>query len=335
MIELIDIKKEYVTKNAAPFIALHNIQLKVEKGEIFGVIGRSGAGKSTLLRSINLLERPTSGTVIVGGDKLTKLGEKALQEKRQKIGMIFQHFNLLSTATVRENIAFPLKISKLPAKAVRQKVDALIELVGLTAQQHQYPRQLSGGQKQRVGIARALANDPDVLLCDEATSALDPQTTDSILSLLRDINRKMGITILLITHEMGVIRAICDRVAVMEYGQIVESGTVLDVFLNPVHPITREFVSEVSDTLGSEALNSFSGAGRVVRIDFRGDQTYEPVLYETVRGTNATFAILQGTVSRMKDVPYGQLIVELRGTDEEVRRIVAELGQRGLAVSEL
>ncbi|MCR2807824.1 methionine ABC transporter ATP-binding protein [Paenibacillus soyae] len=335
MIELIDIEKQYIRKKAEPFIALRGVSLKLEKGEIFGVIGRSGAGKSTLLRSINLLERPTSGTVIVGGDDLTKLGEKELQEKRKKIGMIFQHFNLLSTATVRENIAFPLKISKLPAKAIRQKVDELLELVGLTAQQHQYPRQLSGGQKQRVGIARALANDPDVLLCDEATSALDPQTTDSILSLLRDINRKMGITILLITHEMGVIRAICDRVAVMEYGQIVESGTVLDVFLNPVHPITREFVSEVSDTLGSEALNAFAGAGRVVRINFRGEQTYEPVLYETVRGTSATFAILQGTVSRMKDVPYGQLIVELRGSDEDVNRIITELGQRGLAVSEL
>lgn len=335
LIELIDIEKEFIRKKEDPLIALRGINLKVEKGEIFGVIGRSGAGKSTLLRSINLLERPSSGTVLVGGDDLTKLSEKELQKKRQKIGMIFQHFNLLSTATVRENIAFPLKISKLPAKATRKKLDELIELVGLTSQQHHYPRQLSGGQKQRVGIARALANDPDVLLCDEATSALDPQTTDNILSLLKDINFKLGITILLITHEMGVIRSICDRVAVMEYGQIVESGTVLDVFLNPVHPITREFVSEVSDTPGSEALNAFSGAGKVVRINFRGEQTYEPVLFETVRGTNATFAILQGTVSRMKDVPYGQLIIELRGSDSDVNRIIAELGQRGLAVNEL
>lgn len=335
LIELIDIEKIYITSKKTEFTALSGVNLKIEKGEIFGVIGRSGAGKSTLLRSVNLLERPTSGTVIVGGENLTELKEYALQDRRKKIGMIFQHFNLLSTATVRDNIAFPLKISKLPPKEVKRRVDDLLELVGLTAQQHQYPRQLSGGQKQRVGIARALANEPDVLLCDEATSALDPQTTDSILTLLKDINRKMGITILLITHEMNVIRAVCDRVAVMEYGQIVESGTVLDVFLNPVHPITREFVSEVSDTLGSEALNAFEGAGRVVRINFRGEQTYEPVLYETVRGTNATFAILQGTVSRMKDVPYGQLIVELRGGDDEVDRIIAELDRRGLAVSEL
>ncbi|RIX47285.1 methionine ABC transporter ATP-binding protein [Paenibacillus nanensis] len=335
MIELIDIEKAYIRKKAEPFVALRGVNLKLEKGEIFGVIGRSGAGKSTLLRSINLLERPTSGTVIVGGVDLTALGEKELQEKRKKIGMIFQHFNLLSTATVRDNIAFPLKISKLSSKAIKERVDELLELVGLTAQQHQYPSQLSGGQKQRVGIARALANDPEVLLCDEATSALDPQTTDSILSLLKDINRKMGITILLITHEMAVIRSICDRVAVMEHGQIVESGTVLDVFLNPVHSITKEFVSEVSDTLGNDTLSAFEGDGRVVRINFRGEQTYEPVLYETVRGTNATFAILQGTVSRMKDVPYGQLIVELRGSDDDVDRIIAELKTRGLAVNEL
>lgn len=335
LIELIDIEKVYITSKKTEFTALHGVNLKIEKGEIFGVIGRSGAGKSTLLRSVNLLERPTSGTVIVGGEILTDLREHTLQERRKKIGMIFQHFNLLTTATVRDNIAFPLKISKLPAKEIKRRVDDLLELVGLTAQQHQYPRQLSGGQKQRVGIARALANEPDVLLCDEATSALDPQTTDSILALLKDINSKMGITILLITHEMNVIRAVCDRVAVMEYGQIVESGTVLDVFLNPVHAITREFVSEVSDTLGIDALNGIEGAGRVVRINFRGEQTYEPVLYETVRGTSATFAILQGTVSRMKDVPYGQLIVELRGDDEDVDRIIAELGRRGLAVNEL
>lgn len=307
----------------------------MEKGEIFGVIGRSGAGKSTLLRSINLLERPSKGKVIVGGDQLTTMREKQLQAKRRTIGMIFQHFNLLSTATVRDNIAFPLKIAKLTAKAQKERVDELLQLVGLTAHEHKYPSQLSGGQKQRVGIARALANKPDVLLCDEATSALDPQTTDSILSLLKEINQKMGITILLITHEMAVIRAICDRVAVMERGQIVESGTVLDVFLNPQNEITKEFVSEVSDSLGKDKFGSFEAQGRVVRIHFRGEQTYEPVLYDTVRGTDATFAILQGTVSRMKDVPYGQLIVDLRGNKDDVDRIITELGKRGLAVSEL
>lgn len=335
MIHLNDIEKVYRTGKKSSFIALRGINLKVEKGEIFGVIGRSGAGKSTLLRSVNLLERPTGGTVIVGGDKLTELSEKALQEKRKQIGMIFQHFNLLTTATVRDNVTFPLRIAKLGANRIKPRVDELLELVGLTAYQHHYPKQLSGGQKQRVGIARALANDPEVLLCDEATSALDPQTTDSILSLLKEINRRMGITILLITHEMGVIRAVCDRVAVMDHGRIMESGTVLDVFLSPRESVTREFVSEVSDTFGSEAIDAYRVQGRMVRIHFRGRQTYEPVLYETVRRTDATFAILQGTVSKMKDVPYGQLIVELRGSDGEVDRIIEELGQQGLEVSRL
>lgn len=335
LIELTDIDKIYITAQKSSFMALRGIHLKVEKGEIFGVIGRSGAGKSTLLRSVNLLERPTRGKVIVGGVELTGLKEKELQEKRKRIGMIFQHFNLLSTATVRDNIAFPLKISKLPGSKLNRRVDELLELVGLRAQQHQYPSQLSGGQKQRVGIARALANEPEVLLCDEATSALDPQTTDSILTLLRDINQKLGITILLITHEMGVIRSVCDRVAVMDQGEIVELGSVLDVFLNPQHQVTREFVSEVSDSAGPLTIGTSEAEGRIVRIHFRGEQTYEPVLYETVRGTDATFAILQGTVSKMKDVPYGQLIVELRGSDDDVDEIILELGKRGLGVNEL
>ncbi|MBH5319079.1 ATP-binding cassette domain-containing protein [Paenibacillus sp. GSMTC-2017] len=335
MIELIDINKQYRRSDKSYFHALSGINLKIEKGEIFGVIGRSGAGKSTLLRSVNLLERPSSGTVIVGDNNLMLLKEKELQDRRKQIGMIFQHFNLLSTATVRDNIAFPLKISKKSSNEIAVRVDELLELVGLTNHQHQYPRQLSGGQKQRVGIARALANEPDVLLCDEATSALDPETTDSILTLLRDINRKMGITILLITHEMDVIRAVCDRVAVMDHGQIVESGTVLDIFLNPTNKVTKQFVSEVFDTLGEETFGARQTQGKIVRIAFRGEQTYEPILYEAVRGTDATFAILQGTVSKMKDTPYGQLVVELRGSNADVSRIIAELGQRGLGVSEL
>jgi len=331
LIELTDVHKEYRTKDTVVH-ALRNITLKVEKGEIFGIIGHSGAGKSTLLRCVNLLEKPTSGTVKVGGVVLTGLGEKELQQRRKKIGMIFQHFNLLSTATVRENIAFPLKISKYPRDAIRHRVDELLELVGLTEHGHKYPSQLSGGQKQRVGIARALANEPDVLLCDEATSALDPQTTDSILALLLDINRKLGITILLITHEMHVIRSICDRVAVMDQGSIIELGDVLSVFLNPQHERTREFVSQVSDELDTDMLRS-RAEGRVVRINYKGDTAYEPILYETVRSTAASFVILQGTVSRMKDTPYGQLIVELRGSQSDTDQIIAELRRRGLDVT--
>ncbi len=335
LIELIGIDKEYRAKNRI-VTALQHVNLTVKKGEIFGVIGRSGAGKSTLLRCVNLLERPTNGQVIVGGQDLTSLKEGELQKERKRIGMIFQHFNLLSTATVEQNIAFPLKLSKLPQKKIAAKVASLLELVGLSQHRKQYPSQLSGGQKQRVGIARALASDPDILLCDEATSALDPQTTESILELLKDINAKLGITILLITHEMGVIRAICDRVAVMDQGQIVELGDVLDVFLKPQHEVSKQFVSEVADSIDGSAFNREAGSGgRILRIIFRGEQTYEPVLYETVKETGATFAILQGTVSRMKDTPYGQLVVELRGSDADVDAVVGGLCSRGLEVSVL
>lgn len=331
LIQLTGVNKDYISKQSVVH-ALLDINLQVDKGEIFGIIGHSGAGKSTLLRCVNLLERPSSGTVTVGGVVLTELSEKELQERRKKIGMIFQHFNLLTTATVWENIAFPLRISKVPKPDIKKRVEELLELVGLTSHAHKYPAQLSGGQKQRVGIARALANDPDVLLCDEATSALDPQTTESILTLLKDINRKLGITILLITHEMHVIRSICDRVAVMDQGRIIEFGDVLSVFLNPQHATTKEFVSQVSEKLDPELIRSQAG-GRIVRIHYMGNTAYEPILYETVRSTAATFVILQGTVSRMKETPYGQLIVELRGSDSDTDQIIARLKQQGLDVS--
>ncbi|ALS28474.1 methionine ABC transporter ATP-binding protein [Paenibacillus sp. 32O-W] len=311
--------------------ALTDIELTVEKGDIFGVIGHSGAGKSTLLRCVNLLERPTSGKVVVNGKEMTALREKELQQERRRIGMIFQHFNLLSTATVTDNIAFPLKLAKWRAPQIKERVDELLELVGLRDHAAKYPSQLSGGQKQRVGIARALATNPDVLLCDEATSALDPQTTQSILQLLQDINEKLGITILLITHEMHVIRSICNRVAVMDGGRIVERGDVLDVFLKPQHPVTREFVGQVSERPDG-GFASARHDGTVLRIQFVGESTYEPVLYEVVRETDATFAILQGTVSRMKNTPYGQLLVELRGTSGDTDRIVRRLRERGVDV---
>ncbi|MGG4033737.1 methionine ABC transporter ATP-binding protein [Paenibacillus cisolokensis] len=311
--------------------ALTDIELTVEKGDIFGVIGHSGAGKSTLLRCVNLLERPTSGKVVVNGKEMTALREKELQQERRRIGMIFQHFNLLSTATVTDNIAFPLKLAKWRAPQIKERVDELLELVGLRDHAAKYPSQLSGGQKQRVGIARALATNPDVLLCDEATSALDPQTTQSILQLLQDINEKLGITILLITHEMHVIRSICNRVAVMDGGRIVERGDVLDVFLKPQHPVTREFVGQVSERPDGGFV-SVRHDGTVLRIQFVGESTYEPVLYEVVRETDATFAILQGTVSRMKNTPYGQLLVELRGTSGDTDRIVRRLRERGVDV---
>ncbi|MEV5029404.1 methionine ABC transporter ATP-binding protein [Paenibacillus sp. LPE1-1-1.1] len=330
MIRLNNIKKSYRVGTVS-VEAVRDVSLTVHKGEIFGIIGHSGAGKSTLLRCVNLLEKPTTGKVTVGGVELTDLSERQLQQQRRRIGMIFQHFNLLSMSTVRDNIAFPLALAKLSKSEMNKRVDELLKLVQLEGHADKYPAQLSGGQKQRVGIARALANNPDVLLCDEATSALDPQTTNSILSLLLDINAKLGITILLITHEMNVIRSICDRVAVIDQGEIVEIGEVLHVFLKPEHPVTREFVDQVADS-GVNGQLLRQRTGRLLRMTYIGDLTYEPILYNAVKPTSVQFAILQGTVSRMKQTPYGQLIVELIGSDAEIETVIDVLRKDGLEV---
>ena len=241
MIKLSNIRKTYDGST----YALQGINLDIAKGEIYGIIGKSGAGKSTLIRCINMLEAPTAGEVVVDGLNLTKMPDNQLRLARKDIGMIFQHFNLLSSATVYENVAFPLKLSGKSAKEIQDKVLPLLELVGLESKKDQYPAQLSGGQKQRVGIARALANNPKVLLCDEATSALDPQTTKSILDLLKDINQSLQLTIVLITHEMQVIKEICDKVAVIENGKIIEQGPVIDIFSKPQQETTRDFISAI------------------------------------------------------------------------------------------
>ncbi|WP_289141595.1 methionine ABC transporter ATP-binding protein [uncultured Brevibacillus sp.] len=334
MIQLRELHKSYLVQgNKIP--ALLGIDLSIKKGEIYGIIGHSGAGKSTLIRCMNLLERPTTGEVIIDGVDLTKLDDRRLQEQRRHVGMIFQHFNLLSSATVGDNIAFPLKLAKRPKAEIKQKVDELLKLVGLEDHRDKYPAQLSGGQKQRVGIARALANDPKVLLCDEATSALDPQTTNSILALLLDINRKLGLTIVLITHEMQVIRSICDRVGVIDGGVIVEEGDVLEVFLKPKHPTTQEFVEQVADShelREAVAHEKASGNRTIARVTFLGEQTYKPILFQTMRETGTVFSILQGTISRMKDTPYGQLVVELEGNAEQNKQAIEKLRERGLEV---
>lgn len=334
MIQLKNMNKSYRVKDK-DIPALYDINLTVDKGEIFGIIGHSGAGKSTLIRCINLLERPSFGQVLVGGVDMTLLEEKALQEERRRIGMIFQHFNLLSSATVEENVAFPLTLAKRPKAEIASRVDELLQLVGLADHRNQYPAQLSGGQKQRVGIARALAADPHVLLCDEATSALDPSTTNSILALLKDINRRFGLTIVLITHEMHVIRSICDRLAVIENGQIVETGKVLEVFLKPQHPVTRSFIEQ---TMDSEELREVirqektGGSHTIARLSFVGEMTYQPILYEAMRDTETSFAILQGTIARMQDTPYGQLVIELDGDGPQVHRALELLKSRGVEV---
>lgn len=333
MIQLCNVTKIYQVGDHS-LTALRNIDLTVHKGEIFGIIGHSGAGKSTLIRTINQLEQPTSGQVFVDGVEMTALNSRRLQQERSSIGMIFQHFNLLSSATVADNIAFPLRLAKQPREAVERRVRELLQLVGLEEHGEKYPAQLSGGQKQRVGIARALATNPKVLLCDEATSALDPQTTNSILALLLDINRKLHITIVLITHEMHVIRSICDRVAVIDGGSIVELGPVTDVFLKPQHPTTREFVAQLADN--SEPVQAVSATAAdertIVRITYLGEQTYEPILYETMREVHVPLVILQGTISRIKDTPYGQMVVEIQGGRGEAEQTIALLRSRGLDV---
>ena len=303
--------------------ALEDVSLEIAQGEIFGVIGRSGAGKSTLLRAINLLERPDTGRVLVGGVDLTGLAPDALRHQRRRIGMIFQHFNLLARRSVFDNVALPLELAGLGKREIRDRVTPLLDLVGLADKAGQVPAKLSGGQKQRVGIARALAAEPKILLSDEATSALDPQTTRSILSLLQDINRRLGLTIVLITHEMSVVREICDRVAVMEAGRIVELGSTFDVLTRPTHPLAREIARGLEPELKLEQLFGdrlsdvpVPGGSTVLRIAFSGPHAETPVIAELVRRFNVDLNILSGTIDHIQGRPYGVMKVEVAGPVE-------------------
>jgi D-methionine transport system ATP-binding protein len=314
--------------------ALQDASLTVSKGEIFGIIGYSGAGKSTLLRCINMLERPTAGSVRVNGVEMTALGEAQLQQARRKIGMIFQHFNLLSSGTVFVNVAAPLRLVNMPPKQIEQKVGALLSLVGLSEQANAYPAQLSGGQKQRVGIARALANDPEILLCDEATSALDPETTDSILELLLAINHQLHLTIVLVTHEMHVIRKICDRVAVMENGTVIEQGYVIDLFTKPQTPTSKKFIGTIIDThLPAhiwETVSKQTAFGLLARISFVGDSGSVPVLAELARKFHIQSNILYGSIIEVKNTICGSVIVNFSGPREKIDQALSDLEYRGL-----
>ncbi|AEF94980.1 Phosphonate-transporting ATPase [Desulfotomaculum nigrificans CO-1-SRB] len=337
MIQIKELSKIYHS-GAGEVKALDNISLHVKKGEIYGIIGFSGAGKSTLIRCINMLEKPTSGSIKVNGQEITTLDEQALRTARKKIGMIFQHFNLLSSRTVFGNVAFPLEISGVPKDQIKTKVNNLLELVGLADKAKAYPSQLSGGQKQRVGIARALANDPAVLLCDEATSALDPATTHSILELLKDINRQLDLTILMITHEMKVISEICDSVAVIEKGKIIEEGLVIDVFTQPKHPTTRRFVqtiinTDVPDNVLERVLEK--GQGQIVRVSFIGDSTAEPVISTLVKHFNVDVNILYGSIDQIQDTPFGMLIIECLGSPANCQKAVDYLVKQGLRIEVL
>jgi len=319
--------------------ALDDVSLEIAEGEIFGVIGRSGAGKSTLLRAINLLERPDQGRVIVGGVDLTALAPDALRLERRRIGMIFQHFNLLARRSVYDNVALPLELAGLTQREIKDRVTPLLELVGLADKAGQVPAKLSGGQKQRVGIARALAAEPKILLSDEATSALDPQTTRSILSLLKDINQRLGLTIVLITHEMSVVREICDRVAVMESGRIVELGSTFDVLTRPAHPLAKEIARGLEPELKLDQLfgERFSplpvpGGSTILRIAFSGPNAETPVIADLVRRFNVDLNILSGTIDHIQDRPYGVMKVEVTGATDAV---VAHLKSLELGVEVL
>lgn len=331
MIQLTDVKKQY-GKGTDGITAVDGVSLSIQKGEIFGIIGYSGAGKSTLIRLLNGLEQPTAGTITVGELEMSSIKGEKLRKARQKVSMIFQHFNLLWSRTVKDNIAFPLEISGIPKKEREKKVLELIELVGLKGRENAYPSELSGGQKQRVGIARALANDPEVLLCDEATSALDPETTDSILDLLTGINERLGLTIVLITHEMHVIRKICHRVAVMEAGGVVEIGDVLNVFQSPQAPITKRFVSQVTEPAeAKEAMKHIKEefpAGKLIKLVFVGDRTEQPVLAALIRKFDVEVNIVQGNISHTKGGAYGTLILQLVGGDAVIDEAIRYLHEQ-------
>ncbi|MDD6760333.1 MAG: methionine ABC transporter ATP-binding protein [Turicibacter sp.] len=318
MIVLDQIKKIFNT-NSGRVTAVDSVNLSIQKGEIFGIIGYSGAGKSTLIRMLNLLERPTEGTVTIDGKDLTQISSKELRLARQQIGMVFQHFNLLWSRTVFENIAFSLEIAGVNKDEIKPRVLELIQLVGLSGKEDNYPSQLSGGQKQRVGIARALANNPKVLLCDEATSALDPQTTDEILDLLVQINKKYNLTIVLITHEMHVIQKICHHVAIMESGRIVEQGDVLTVFSNPQHPVTERFVKQVASEDDSietvEHLIKKFPEGKIVLLKYLKEKAEQPFITNVIRNYQVDINIIQGKVVQTQEGGYGSLYVQLTGLE--------------------
>ncbi|MBM7553556.1 methionine ABC transporter ATP-binding protein [Thalassobacillus pellis] len=337
MIDFQGVSKVY-EHNGNDLRAVDQVDLTIQKGEIFGVIGFSGAGKSTLVRLVNLLEVPSEGRVLVNGEDLTRLPKPELRKVRKRIGMIFQHFNLLESKTVRHNVAFPLSIAGTPKKEINKRVEEILDFVGLTDKADQYPDELSGGQKQRVGIARALATSPDILLCDEATSALDPETTKSILKLLRRVRDEYGITILMITHEMNVVREVCDRIAVMESGRVIEQGSIFDLFSNPQHPTTKNFVRTVMENeIPASILEGIEkrGASRhIYRVTFVDESAGQPVLSQIAKKFAVEVNVLFGQITELQGIPFGHLVVELQGEDKEVLKAIDYI-QRTVTVQEV
>lgn len=338
MIRFEHVSKEFSDKGKL-FRAVDDVSLEIGKGEIFGIIGFSGAGKSTLVRCINLLERPTYGKVFIGGEEITELTKKELREKRKKIGMIFQQFNLFASRNVYDNVAFPLKGSGLGREEKRAKVEKLLKLVELEDKAAAYPSQLSGGQKQRVAIARALASNPEILLSDEATSALDPKTTKSILDLLKKLNKELGITIVVITHEMQVIKDICDKVAVMKEGRVVETGEVFDIFANPKEQITKEFVEHTSNLSriyklidDDSNIVKLSRGEAVLRFRYLERNTSEALVSQLSRKYNLDINIIFGNIELIGNNPIGGLVSIVRGTEENIEAAMKYLESKNVGV---
>lgn len=338
MILLKNLNKIYNTK-AGEVEALKDVTLNIKKGEIYGIIGFSGAGKSTLVRCINFLEKPTSGEVIVDEKNLGTLSNKELRVERKKIGMIFQYFNLMKSRTVFENIAYPLKGNGYSKEEINKKVNDLLKLVELEDKANAYPSQLSGGQKQRVGIARALANDPKILLCDEATSALDPQTTKSILRLLKEVNKKFGITIVVITHEMQVVKEICTRAAVMENGRVVEEGNIFKIFSEPKEKITKNFIDSTSlltniyDLIKEKSsVVDIKENEKILKLKYLENSTSEPIISIVSREFNVDTSIIFGNIEIIQDSPLGGLIIIIRGEEVQINKVIAYLKENKVEV---
>ena len=340
-IKIKNLIKKYQLNNGKGLVAVNNVNLDIEQGDIYGIMGLSGAGKSTLIRLLNRLEEPTSGEILVKQEivdkknntvtgyedkNILKFNMKMLREYRKKTGMIFQHFNLLNSRSVAENVAFPLEISKWKKKDIEKRVDELLEIVGLSDKKLNYPEQLSGGQKQRVAIARALANNPKILLSDEATSALDPRTTNSILELLKDINKKFGITIILITHQMEVIKKICNKTAIMSDGQIIEKGETKEIFLNPKTDLAKEFVGNISHEefrTEEEKKQREENNGKLrLRLKYNEDQVNESYITKIIRKYDVEVNILSGFIDKVGDIIVGNLLIEISASEEKAKDII-------------
>ncbi len=331
MIRLRNVEKVFSGKTTVH--ALRGVDLEIVSGEIFGIIGQSGAGKSTLIRCINMLEKPDRGEVWVDGVLMNGLSDKDLRAARKGIGMIFQHFNLLSSRTVAENIAFPLELAHVPKQQIQKKVESLADLVGLADKLQAYPGQLSGGQKQRVGIARALATEPQILLCDEATSALDPETTSSVLQLLQQINQELNLTIVLITHEMAVIQEVCDRVAVLEDGLVQEIGAVVDVFTRPQTQATQRMLQGfVTPKMPSQLATA---ENTLLHLTFADQQVHQPIISQMIRRYGVDANILFGKIDQMKNASFGTLFVELSGPQPQIEEAVDFLRKNQVEVEVL